>query len=236
MTHDNGAMILSVLAFLGTLALLAALLVAWLWGLAKHLPNISRLAIIGGVGVAGLYAVLLVGVGVATSDRTLPVGTEKYFCELDCHLAYSVTRLWQVGGAKEGQVLWAVSVRTRFDESTISASRPREAPLTPNPRRVRLQSGDGRQFAPLAGGAERLTALGIGSVPLENPLRPGDSYSTTLLFELPVGAVPSSLDLTEDVFPNRLLIGHEQSPFHGRALLALPAPTLAALPSRPASV
>jgi hypothetical protein len=226
MTHDNGAIILSVLALLGALGLLAISALAWVWGRTMKLPNISRLAVLAGGSIASLYAVLLVGIGAASSDRTLPVGSEKYFCELDCHLAYSVTKLWRVGDTG-GRTTWAVSLRTRFDESTISPTRPREAPLTPNPRRARLRTGDGREFGPLADSAERLTALGIASVPLDRALRPGDSYGTTLLFELPVGALPLLLDLTEDAVPDRLLIGHEASPFHGRALLALPAPSLA---------
>jgi hypothetical protein len=42
-------------------------------------------------------------------------------------------------------------------------------------------------------------------------------------FELPDGVLPKALDLEDaEQWPNPLVIGHEQSPFHGRTLLALP--------------
>src|SRR6266404_5583349 len=36
------------------------------------------------------YGVILLGTGVFSSSKTLPEGRWKYFCEPDCHIAYSV--------------------------------------------------------------------------------------------------------------------------------------------------
>jgi hypothetical protein len=231
MIPSNTGVVLSALAFLGTLALLGLAVLATVVGVLKKNTLLTRGSVLAGLAVVALYSVALVGAGLLSSDRTLPTDAEKYFCELDCHLAYRVEGVKLIGQLPgvAGEV-WSVTVRTRFDERTIASFRPREAPLTPNPRRARVIAADGREFPQLSGTIERLTALGIPSVPLERELRPGESYDTVLLFELPAGAAPSSLELTEDVFPDQLLIGHELSPFHGRTRLALPAPAVATLP------
>jgi hypothetical protein len=222
MIPSNGGTVLSVLALVGTtFILICAACLAILATISRN-RRLARLAIGGGVCLAAVYAVALVAVGAMSGDRVLRPGEEKYFCELDCHLAYSVTGVSPLlQAAESGETTWAVTVRTRFDERTISSRRSREAPLTPNPRRVALVGADGREFAPLPMTPERQSAIGVASTPLDQELRPGESYTTTLLFTLPAGSTPASLDLTEDVFPTRLMIGHERSPFHGKALLAL---------------
>lgn len=231
MTPSSTGVVLSALAFLGTVGLVGLAGLGVLVGALKKNSLLTRGAGVVGLTLIAVYSALLLGAGILSSDRTLPADAEKYFCELDCHLAYraeGAKRIGQLPGVA-GEV-WAITVRTRFDERTIASFRPREAPLTPNPRRAQVIAADGRKFPQLAGSIERLTALGITSVPIERELRPGESYETVLLFELPAGAVPVSLELTEDVFPDQLLIGHELSPFHGRTRLALPAPAVAARP------
>ena len=42
------------------------------------------------LAVGAVYAVVLFGTAAVSSDRTLPVGDRKVFCEIDCHLAYSI--------------------------------------------------------------------------------------------------------------------------------------------------
>lgn len=224
--------ILSILAFLGTAGLLALCAVAALFGGLRRLPAITKLGLAGGIGVAGLYLVVLTVAGLLSRDRTLPVGVEKYFCEIDCHLAYSVTGLRRVADVPRALgTVWAVMIRTRFDERTISEARPREAELWPNPRCVVLVGQDGSQAEPLEVSAEELGRLGITSVPLTRELRPGESYITTLLFDLPASNPPAGLLVSEGIVVSRLLIGNERSPFHGHTLLALPEPTLAANPT-----
>jgi hypothetical protein len=62
------------------------------------------------------------------------------------------------------------------------------------------------------------------STPLTRELKPGESYSTTLVFSLPEVVTPAKLRLTEDLFVNHFIIGHEQSFFHRAVFLGLPAP------------
>jgi hypothetical protein len=224
MIPSNGGTVLSVLALVSTsFILICATCLAILATISRN-RVLARRAMGGVLGLAAVYAITLVAVGAVSGDRLLQLGEEKYFCELDCHLAYSVTGLRPVTGVAEARgTVWAVTIQTRFDEGTISRRRWREAPLSPNPRHVGLVAADGNEFPPLRATPERLSNLGFTSTPLTQDLRPGESYTTTLLFDLPAQAIPASLDLVEDAFPTRLMIGHERSPFHGRALLALPA-------------
>jgi hypothetical protein len=222
MIPSNGGAVLSALALVGTSSLLlcagGVAIVATIFG---H-RRLARRAMAGGAGLAAAYAIALVAVGAASGSRVLPPGEEKYFCELDCHLAYSVTGIIPVSGVPEATgAVWAVTIRTRFDERTISSRRSLEAPLAPNPRWVALVTADGAEFPPLPPAPGQLAILGLSSTPLSEELRPGESYRSTLLFDLPPSATPVSLDLTENVFPVRLLIGHERSPFHGKVRLAL---------------
>jgi hypothetical protein len=224
MIPSSGGTVLSVLALVGTtFILICATCLAILATISRN-RLLARRAMAGVLGLAIVYAIALVAVGAGSGDRLIQLGEEKYFCELDCHLAYSVTGLRPLRGVAEARgTVWAVTIQTRFDERTISSRRSREAPLSPNPRCVALVAADGAEFPPLPATPEQLSDLGFASTPLTQELRPGESYTTTLLFDLPAKAVPASLDLVEEVFPTRLMIGHERSPFHGRALLALPA-------------
>jgi hypothetical protein len=64
-----------------------------------------------------------------------------------------------------------------------------------------------------------------GSTPLTRELTPGESYTTTLVFDLPADEAPARLFLASDDPIDRLLIGNERSPFHAATLLALPDPS-----------
>jgi hypothetical protein len=103
-----------------------------------------------------------------------------------------------------------VTVRTRFDERTISARRPKDAPLRPNPRRVRLVDETGHAYAPME----------VQGTALEEPLIPGQSYTTTFFFAV---SRQSGLRLliTSTDGPMVLLIGNEMSWGHKKTFLAL---------------
>jgi hypothetical protein len=45
----------------------------------------------GGAALTTLgYATVLFGVALTSGDKALPPGHWKYFCEADCHIAYSI--------------------------------------------------------------------------------------------------------------------------------------------------
>jgi hypothetical protein len=188
-----------------------------------------RLGLSAVICLAG-YTLLLVGAGLASHDVTLGSGAEKYFCEIDCHLAYRVSGLAaasEIGPAasplRPSGVFQLVTLETRFDETTIAPWRPRDVPVYPNPRVIRLVDRNGRRYPPSAEGEAALKQVGGAGIAVDAPLTPGASYATTLVFDLPADAKPDRLLVTDDIFVNRFMIGHEQSPFHGKVYLTLPA-------------
>jgi hypothetical protein len=202
---------LSVLAFLGTGFLLGML------GVAAFVSWITRRrpwalgAAAAMFGLAGLYAVALLGLSWMSRERVLVRGQEKYFCEVDCHLAYAILDVQKMPAG--GGTHYLIKLRTRFDETTISFHRG-NFPLHPNPRRVALVDDHERQF-------EGAVEAGSGSAPLEQSLRPGESYITNLVFDLPVDARNPRLLLTGTILPTVLLIGHENSFLHQKTSFRL---------------
>jgi hypothetical protein len=195
---------LQVLAFLGTVALSGVgVLAAVAFALAGR-RQVAALAAGSTAALVGAYAAALLAFGALGRERVLGPGEAKVFCEIDCHLAYTVPRV-RVDGTR-----YLVTLRTHFDEHTIAPWRG-DGPLYPNPRRVRVVDSLGRAWAPAS----------VDGTPLDTPLRPGQSYETTLAFDLPADVAAPRLELTEADAVTRLLLGHENSPLHGKTLIAL---------------
>ncbi len=223
MISSQLAVILGTLALLGTALLLGAAVLIAAGAAIRGNSRVAKLAGGGAAWLLGIYSVALLGDGLLSRDTIKAPGAEKYFCEIDCHLAYSVVGIRpaeQVAGAT-GRV-WAVELRTRFDEQTISPERGREAPLWPSPRHVALRDSGGMAHEPMRGGDAWLEKEGGHSTPLSQSLRPGEAYTSTLLFDLPATAVPGHLVVEDSGWIDALVIGSERSPWHGKVLLALP--------------
>ena len=221
---------LAVLAFLATVALGLTLALAVAICLATGRRRWAGRLAAGAAGLALAYAAILLGFSLRSREVTLARGGEKYFCEIDCHLAYSIAEVRRSappGGAPDtaggtagaGGELWRVRLRTRFDETTTSSRRARDLALSPNPRRVAIVDGEGgvHSAIPTPRGAEP----GQESTDLTTPLRPGESYLTTLVFDLPRDVKAPRLLLSEAVPEVRLLIDHEASFLHRKTFLAL---------------
>jgi hypothetical protein len=231
---SDSIIIFQVLGFLGTGTLVVAGLAGALWTASRGWPLLSRNLAFGTFGLILAYITLLVGGGLLSRGRVLPVHAEKYFCELDCHLAYSVTdvRFTDSLGSGENELrpngrFWLVTVRTWFDPKTISARRSLTAPTWPAPRNLALVSVDGDRYQPLKDVDASLAASGIVSTPITKELPPAASYTTTFVFDLPEDAEATALFLTDDLVVSRFLIGHERSPFHAPTLLQLPSLSVA---------
>jgi hypothetical protein len=206
----DGTTPLAVLALLGaggvTLLLGVALVVALVRG------NLHLTRVVAGMLVAGwgVYAGLLGAASVTSRERVLGRGEEKHICEMDCHIAYSVLEVRTVDSA--GRRITVVTLRVRFDSTTISAHRGM-APLTPGPRLVEVIAQDGRRFAPRPDPA---------APPLTRALVPGESYTTTLTFDLPADVRAPRLFITGAAgWPDRLVIGSEASLGHARVTFQL---------------
>ena len=206
-----------VLLFLSSM--LASMLAAavFVYGAVRKQPAVRRWAAVGLASVLGGYATLLIGASLTSQDRVLGPGGKKYFCEIDCHLAYSVAhveRATALGNERPAGTFYVIRLKTWFDESTISSHRPREAPLYPNPRQVYVEDASGRRFQPSAAGQRTLEEAGVASTPLSQPLIPGEFYVTMLVFDLPSGAKEPRLYLGDADPVSSVLIGHEESPLH----------------------
>src|SRR5271157_115912 len=170
-------------------------------------PKFARFAVLVTAAGAMVYFALLFGFSAASHTIVLARGQEKYFCEIDCHLAYAV-----VAVRTESTGRYVITLRTRFDETTISPSRPKDAPLTPSPRDVRLLDASGRKYVPVS----------IQGTPLLTPLKPGDSYTTQLEFDVPKDAAGLRLLLnTIPAWPDHVVIGDENSWLHRKTYFAL---------------
>jgi len=220
---------LVVLAFLATALLLAIAAVVFLYTVIARKRRLM-LWVLGGVaGILTLYAGALLASSALSRERVLLPGERKYFCEIDCHLAYSLVGVevaTELGTpdhlARAAGRFHVATLRTWFDESTISPRRPRDAVLYPNPRVVYVEDAQGRRYEPAPSGAVALASTGRVSTPITQPLRPGESYTTCFVFDLPVDAREPKLFLGTERGVEFLLIGHEMSPWHRRVWFALP--------------
>jgi hypothetical protein len=204
---------LAVMAFLaaaaGVILALAAAAIAWF----ARKPKVARACLLILAAGATLYLGLLLVFSLASRPHILARTQEKYFCEIDCHLAYSLLDVKTEPAA--GATHYVVTVRTRFDETTTSPTRPKDAPLTPSPRTVLLiDDSSGQQYQPVA----------IDGTPLQTPLKPSDSYTSQLAFEVPPRATTKSLRLliiTTPGWPDHVVIGDENSLLHHKTYFAL---------------
>jgi hypothetical protein len=201
---------LAVLGFLsacgGLFVAIAAALIFWF----ARKPKLARITATAVGAGALIYFALLVGFSAGSHTVTLARGQEKYFCEIDCHLAYSIVDVKTQPDAASSH--YVVSLRTRFDETTTSASRPKDATLTPSPREVRLIDGTGHEYAPVASAGTSLMT----------PLKPADSYTTQIEFRVPKDASGLRLLInTVAQWPDRVVIGDENSWLHKKTYFAL---------------
>jgi hypothetical protein len=201
---------LAVLGFLaacaGVFGSMAAVLIFWF----ARKPKFARFTALAiGAGVV-IYLALLLAFSAGSRSKTLALGQEKYFCEIDCHLAYSVTDVKSHVEATATD--YTVTLRTRFDETTTSPSRPKTASLTPSPRKAQLIDERGHAYDP----------VGSTGTPLMTPLKPADSYSTQLEFRVPndVGGLRLLIH-TVPAWPDHVVIGDENSWLHQKTYFAL---------------
>jgi hypothetical protein len=216
----------NLLAPLGVMALLGAgflLFVAGL-GLIQSLVvrrhGRAKFVLLAMLVIAGAYLAAILIFSLASYEKVLARGEEKHFCEIDCHLAYSVvnTRQSKTLGNPPNQMTaqgtyTVVTIKTRFDETTISARRG-DGLLYPNSRVLTLVDEQGNKHSPSPEGQRALDTAQSSGQPLVTPLRPGESYTTDVVFDLPAEAKASTLLINEGEWETHLVIGHENSPLH----------------------
>lgn len=211
-TNVNLAAPIGAVAFLGTAFVLFVTAVVLAQSLIARKRGRATVASLVIVGFTGVYFGAMLIFSAASHDKLLARGEEKHFCELDCHLAYSVVSVGQQKTIGEGAnqmrpqgQFTILTIKTRFDETTVGPRRGNEL-LYPNGRAFVLIDERGHRYSPV---------VQIGT-PAATPLRPAESYTTDVAFDLPVDAKPSVLILNESAWETHLLIGHENSLLHGQ--------------------
>jgi hypothetical protein len=229
------------LLLLGTgflVALAALLLVSALWSGNRKL---AARAFTGGALMGGGYLILLLAFSFASEERVLGAGEWKYFCELDCHTAYTVTDVRQAKTLGSGEhtataegMFYVVTLKTWFDPNTMRADRGNGL-LFPNARRIQAMDEQGRRLGPSLEGMKALESGAAKLIPLTQPLRPGESYETTFVFDVPDDFRNPRLLLTDPDPMLLIVIGHENSFFHKKVYFRMDgqAPASALDISRP---
>jgi hypothetical protein len=203
---------LSALAFLGMVALLMlSVALAIGFAFARKRQALKATALFALLAVV-VYSAMLSLFSVASQRVVLASGQEKYFCEIDCHLAYSVVSAgYQPDPQVPGDTRYVVELQTRFDPTTISAYRGNGA-LTPSPREVVIVDQTGHEYRPAV----------VQCQSLMTPLRPGESYRTKFVFEVQGMAGPPFLWVhTKADAPEWMMIGNEVSPLDRKVIFQL---------------
>ena len=219
---------LVVLMFLGACFALALTAIVIVYGCVSGKRPLIKYALAVALAGAGVYGGLLLVASLGSREKVLELGEQKYFCEVDCHEAYSVVDVATnktvgiPGSEKPAQgTFYVVKIKVWFDERTISSHRARNMPLTPNPRTVVVVDERGKEYGLSAAGQEALEQARGKSIPFTQLLRPGESYTTSVVFDLPSNVRNARLYITTQPWLTRWLIGHENSPFHKKIFFRL---------------
>jgi hypothetical protein len=219
-TNVNLAAPVGALALLGTGFLFLLVGLGFVYTLVKRNFRANKFVLAAAVVIAACYLAVLLLFSFRSSEHVLARGQEKHFCEIDCHLAYSIVDVTDAKtlGAPPQQVTAAgtfrsITIKTRFDENTISPNRG-DGLLYPNSRVLTLIDDQGRKYLPSAEGQRVLEQNHTAGTAMTTPLRPRESYTTTVVFDLPADARNPSLIINDGEWLTHFVIGHENSPFH----------------------
>jgi len=212
-TNVNLPAAIGALALLGTGFILFVAAIFLIQSLIAKKRRQAKIVLVAMVAVCGLYLAAILIFSIGSHEKLLARGEEKHFCELDCHLAYSIvdTRQTKTFGdsAKQASaqgVFTVVTIKTRFDETTIAPWRGNGL-LYPNSRALTLIDERGNRYGPVS----------QSGTPLNYPLRPAESYTTDVVFDTPIDVKHATLLMNEGDWITHLVIGHENSPLHKKA-------------------
>jgi hypothetical protein len=93
--------------------------------------------------------------------------------------------------------------------------------LKPNSRVATVLDAEGREYEVSPEGRRALELTEGTGMPFTTPLRPGESYTTELVFDLPADVRAPRLLLREGEAVTHFIIGHENSPLHKKTAFQL---------------
>jgi hypothetical protein len=219
-TNVNLAAPIGALLFLGTAFLLVCLVLLLVFSLFTKRSSLTKFSTLAIASIAALYVSLLLLFSWTSTEKVLARGEEKHFCEMDCHLAYSIldSQTPKTLGTPPNQLtatglFRVITIKTRFDEKTISSTRG-DSLLYPNSRLLVVVDAQGKEYFPVPEAERLLRGLNEAGMPFTTPLRPGETYQTTVVFDLPADIQIPTLLIHEGEPETRFVIGHENSLLH----------------------
>ena len=226
-TNVNLTAPVGALSFLGTALLFFLVGLVFLYSLIKRKPGMTKFSVGAMLVLAAIYLSAMLTFSFLSSDAIVARGGEKYFCEIDCHLAYSVTDARETHTLGDGAaqvtadgMFRLVTLKTRFDENTISRTRGNGL-LRPNSRVLAIMDQDGRQYFPSPRGQKALEDAQLAGTPITTPLRPAETYLTTFVFDVPADIRNPTILIREGALLTHLVIGHENSLLHKKTKFQL---------------
>ena len=226
-TNVNLAAPIGALALLGAGMLFLIFVFVLIFSLIRTSSGLAKLSALAIAVIGGAYLLALLGFSLSSKEQVLVRGDEKHFCELDCHLAYSVSDVRDAKTIGEGErqvaaagVFRLVTIQTRLDPETIGSNRG-DSLLYPNSRSVSITDAGGNEYFPAAAAENVLYKTHAAGTPMTIPLRPGERYSTVVVFDLPPGIQRPTLLIREGETLTHLVIGHENSPLHKKVRFLL---------------
>ena len=215
------------LGLLGTGFFLAVATLAIIVTFVLGKRRLSRWAVVAVVVVAGGYGTTLLFASLTSHARALAAGERKYFCEVDCHEAYSVTSVTTArtlgprsNPTTANGTFYIVKIKVWFDPSTINPRRG-NGYLHPNSHVAMVVDERGREFSVSSRGQEALESSAGHAIPFTQLLLPGDSFETTRVFDVPADAKNPQLYVTTPEWVTCFMIGHENSFFHAKTTFRL---------------
>ena len=207
---------LGILMVLGTVALvvLAAAILVHARITKRPLPWRPLLFTAGGWAV--VYTTMLLASSLTSDERVLDVAQDKKFCGfyLDCHMQVAVTSVdtvREIGLRRANGVFYVVTLRVSSD-----AVRARLNLIAP---RLVLRDAGGRSYDQVPDPQ--------GAAALAREIGPEESFSSTVVFDVPEDATNLRLHVSMGVWVDRLieavLIGDEDSILHKRTSFRIAA-------------
>lgn len=156
-----------------------------------------------------VYAATLVGVSLSSERRQLALGTDKCFDDW-CATVTGARFLPAVSGGANTKVV-AVSLRV--------SNRARQAAFRPSQPRVTLALGAGEMISPSESGQREFEKQAGPQETLAKRLVAGETFQTTLAFEVPSATHEASVLLLEGpAVITRFLVGDENSLLHRKTV------------------
>jgi hypothetical protein len=213
----------ALLLALTLVGLLAAGVVAGLAVVGGRARIARSIALIAGAWVAA-YAALLVVTSLVSRERTLALGETKRFCGfyLDCHMGISVERVDTVSTIGEGND--ALGAGGTFYVVTLRVSSDaRRVPLHLEQPEIVIVDAEGYRYERSLDAEQTLARAELAD--LEQPVNAGDSFSRTVVIDVPHDARHPRLHVTMGGRLDRVVelavIGDEDALLHARTLQAL---------------